>query len=800
MGTSRERAGALGGRRGKTPQNRAARAGITRAVAQLGAMEGALVDRAIEIAKTNGYAPYTTTIRAAWTEAIRSLTEALGRFLSEAQPGPGGPHADVDYRSDPRFARMRGIARMHRTVGITLELYVGLFKHFRRIYLDALAELDLPAGMREHALPLALDFFDCAELSITADWTAGDDDQRLRDLQARARSQSLIKDRYVAIFESLRHPAFVFDKDHRLIHANKAAIDLFIGEGEAGDSLYRHGHAALTARLERNLRDVIDLDLETASAVWIETVTGRHCYDMRRLPLHDAVGNTSLGHLLQLYDVTAHRHATEHAQRAERQMSRFLATMSHEIRTPLHSVLGAAELFSTSDGAVRERYLDVVQSAGQSLLLTLNNVLDYSKMEHGRPTPRPSDTDMRPALEAVCAMATVGLGTQRPDVTLDLAPDLPERVRIDWAMTRQVITNLLSNAIRYDDGTGVRLAVTRGTGDPATCRLRFAVCDHGPGLPAEAAQALSRPFDKIHARHTTTGGAGLGLAISRYLVGAMAGQIGYRNTETGAQLWFEVPVEFVADTGRSAVSERRDGPIAGRCLLVDDDPVGALVTEHQLAQIGLAVDRAATLQEARSALARNAYDAVVIDYFLPDGTGPDLLATLGATRRRRSPRAVALTANAEVLKTSEELCAGFDSVLVKPADRAALARALQGCDRGTAAVDAPDAARLPDGLVGLSDATVATMLELFRQQWSMFRVQLGAVRQGLPADGLAEVAHRLAGTTAQLGLSECEAALRELDRRCRSGPDDTAELLELLDRPLEALPSWRRLCPVPVAG
>jgi two-component system, OmpR family, aerobic respiration control sensor histidine kinase ArcB len=660
MGASREREGELGVRQG---MNRAARAGITRAVAHLEALEGSLVDRAIEIAKTNGYAPYTTTIRAAWTEAVRSVTEALGRFLFEAQPGPGGPLADVDYRSDPLFARMRGIARMHRTVGITLELYVGLFKHFRRIYLDALVGLDLPPGVREHTVGLALDFFDCAELSITADWTAGDDDHRLRELQARARSQSLVKDRYVAIFESLRNPAFVFDKDHRLIHANKAAIDLFIGEGEAGDSLYRHGHAALTARLERSLRDAIDMDMETASAVWVETMSGRHCYDVRRLPLHDAVGNTSLGHLLQLYDVTAHRHATEHAQCAERQMSRFLATMSHEIRTPLHSVLGAAELLRTSDGAVCERYLDVVQSAGQSLLLTLNNVLDYSKLEHGQCTPRPSDTDMRPALEAVCAMATVGLGTQRPSVSLDVAPGLPERMRIDWAMTRQVITNLLSNAIRYDDGTGVRLSVTRGAGDPATCCIRFTVCDHGPGLPAEAVQALSRPFDQIHARHTTTGGAGLGLAISRYLVGAMAGQIGYCNTETGAHVWFEVPVKFVADNGRSAVLERRDGPIAGRGLLVDDDPVGALVTEHQLARIGLTVDRAATLQEARATLARNAYDAVVVDYFLPDGTGPDLLPSLCVTRRRPSARVIALTANAEVLKTSEELCSDFDCVL-----------------------------------------------------------------------------------------------------------------------------------------
>ena len=751
----------------------------------LDGLEDALVDRAIAIARTNGYAPYTTTIRAAWTEAVRSLTEALGQALRAGRAGPGGPMAEIDYRADPRFARMRAIARIHRGVGITLELYLGLFKHFRRVYLDALGGLDLPAPVRARALELTLDFFDESELSITADWRAASDDDRLQEMQARARALTLAKDRYVAIFESLRHPAFLLDRSHRLVHANTAAFEFFLGGGEAGDGLYRQGRRALNARLEGMLAALIEGGSETEREVWLGTTAGQRCFDLRHRPLHDAVGNIALGHLLQLYDITAHREATEKAQRAERQMSRFIATMSHEIRTPLHSVLGAADLLRGSDGAPEAAYLDVIQHAGQSLLQTLNNVLDFTKIEQGPPPARPVDTDLGPALEALCAMAAIGPEARRSRVALDIGPDVPARVRLDWAMARQILTNLLSNAMRHDDGRGIRLSVSRHDG-----ALRFAVIDHGPGLPRAAAEALRRPFETMRARHTPTGGAGLGLAISRHLAGAMSGKIGFRNTASGARIWLEVPVAEAARAAEAGpLPPSAAGPApGGRCLLVDDDKVGALVSEHLLARIGFEVDRAGTCAEARAAMARTDYDAVVADYLLPDGTGPDLVA---AQAGAGAARFVALTANAEAVNASDAVRARFHAVLAKPTDMATLASAL----KGGRPLSAPG--RGADGLAGLSQATVAAMAAAFHAQWSDFRACLAAMQEGCAPDGLADVAHRLAGTTAQLGLCELDTPLRALERRCRedeaADDGDLAALLAALDRPLDTLPSWRRL-------
>lgn len=759
------------------------------AVAYLTGLEDGLTDRAIDFAKTHGYAPYTTTIRAAWVGAVRGLTEALGLYLDEVGEGASGPRADVDYRSHRRFARMRALARQHRSLGITLELYIGLLKHFRRAYLDALDAIELPASRRKWLLERTLDFFDESELSVTADWTAAGDNDKLRELQARGLSVALAKDRYVAIFESLRNPAFLLDRARALVHANRAALDILVDEGEFGDGLYGQQRGEMMSRLQQILDDVFARGTDSEQTIWLETRAGqRCCFELRLRQLHDPLENTALGYMLQLYDVTTYRNAMLEAQREEREMSRFLATMSHEIRTPLHSVLGAVELLRMSKGELSRTYLDTIQVAGQSLLQTLNNVLDYSKLKNGPPPVRPVDMEVRPALQAFYRMAAVGPGEALSPLSLECAASVPASLRIDWAMVRQVLTNLLSNALRHDDGSGVSLRVDAQSEGPAGPTLRFEVADHGPGLPDDEAEAFYRPFDETVARHTVKGGAGLGLAISRYLVHAMGGQIGFLNGERGAKLWFTVP--FAEASSAAAEPEFQwtiDAASGGSCLLVDDDHIGALVSAHQLESLGLQVDRVATIGEARQALEARDYDVVVVDYLLPDGTGPELLKDLRQAGLGKHARFVALTANVEALNASKSLSEGFHRVLSKPADAATLAAAVaSGSSRSGLARDRSHA------LAGVSPSTIVTMTEAFLVQWSDFRAQLCAVQDGGDVKRLEEVSHRLAGTTAQLGITEVEEPLRELERRCRLG-EDIIDLVALLDRPIEEMASWHGL-------
>lgn len=750
-----------------------------------------LVDRSIQIAKDNGYAPYTTTIRAAWVEAIQSVTRCLGTYLAASGTGPDGAIATRDYQHDARFSEMRRIARLHRSLGITLQLYLGLFKHFRNIYLDAARAAPARSSCLDRRIT---DFFDEAELSIAADWTDSTDEQRIRELQARTRSVTLDKDRYFAVFESLRNPAFLLDRSHVLVNANQAAAELFLGDAEAGEIIYLRSmrrHRSMLQDVVSRLLSTIDADAD--SPVWLETLAGERCFDVRMRALHDAVENTTLGHVVLLNDVTTYRRATESAQQAERAMSRFLATMTHEIRTPLHSVLGAADLLRTSCDVRSDGYLDMIESAGQTLLQTLNNVLDYSKLENSRPVARPAVVDLRHALDDFWRVASVW-AKQRPlplDITVDNA--VARIVRIDWAMTQQVLTNLVSNAIRHDDGSGVRVCV--GADPEAQSLLLFEILDHGPGIADAEASVLREAQVAVRPRDTGNGGAGLGLAIARRLVEAMGGRIGFENQSEETRVWFRLPLVGLAQEEPPAQEviglpklPRLDGL---RCLLIDDDAIGTTVTMELVSGLGAEVDRAQTLSQAQLMARDTPYDAYIVDYALPDGKGPDFVSW----RRGEAPDAgevfLALTANAEALNGDEMTAQLFDAVLAKPADRRALGMALLGSpSRATVSIDRDEART--DPLSGVSDRTVTAMRKAFADAWLDFRERMSCARATDDLGSLREPAHRLAGSCAFLGLIELEKGLLSLEELCQQADAEgpILKLLDALDHPLDQFAQW----------
>lgn len=761
-----------------------------RLTAYLGTRQEDLVDQSIEIAKSNGYAPFTTTIRAAWVEAVLSVTEAVGTYIS-LDGGLSGPEATTDYAKDPRFAQMRRIARIHRSQGITLQMYIGLFKHFRNIYVAALDGFDGCPDLNALRARM-LDCFDEAELSITADWTESGDNQRLRELQERTRTLTLDKDRYFAVFESLRNPAFLLDRQKALVNANQAAAELFLGDVQAGDIIYLRSMRRRKLTLQQALDRVLAVTPEADAAIWLDTLAGQRCFDIRMRALHDAVENTALGHVLILNDVTAHQNAVQKAQQAERQMSRFLATMSHEIRTPLHSVLGATDLLRNSDVDTHANYLDVIESAGQSLLQTLNNVLDYSKLENSPPVPRPVMTDLRAAIEAFQRVAAIRTTEQKPPVRAVVAPDVPRRVGIDWAMTRQVLTNLVSNAIRFDDGCGVHIDVSALSTD----FLRFVVRDHGPGIGDADAAALTQPFNQIEARDTGCGGAGLGLAISSYLVRAMGGRIGYENVDDGSRVWFELPHSAIASAHDECPDDRGPSVSRGntgcRCLLIDDDHAGSMVTARQLELLGFSVDQAGTVTQAMKRAAAADYDVFVVDYLLPDGDGPTLVKSLSALHPHA--RAVAFTANVEAVKDSDQANRLFDAVLAKPADLAALGDALRWVGGGSKTVRTISAVA---PVSELTEETAQAMAKAFADQWDAFCDEFLTGGPVPELTALGHAAHRLAGSAALLGLGEVETPLRSLERKCDSGApwSEIEPVLASLEVDLETLTSWPAIEP-----
>lgn len=735
--------------------------------------QDALVEQAIAVAKSYGYAQYTTTIRAAWVEAIETLTSALGRYLDSPLAVDVGLHAEADYVRDPRFEPLRANAKRHRSMGVTLQLYVGLFKHFRNLYLDCVGRLEGDAAVRRRAVGQVAAFFDAAELSIVSDWAEDSEEERLQELQARARSITLDKDRYFSIFESLRDPALLLDRDRLLVNANQAAAALFVDEAGAGEIVYLRSTRVRMAPLEALLERANEALKSDTPSVWLDTPKGRRCFDVGERTIHDAVGNMTLGHVVILHDVTPHRLAIEEAERARRAMSHFLATMSHEIRSPLHGVLGATELLREAEGDEHLAYVDAIESAGRSLLGTLNNVLDYSKFEARPPQARPQPCELRLVLEDYARVARIWANRRQIPLDLSVSGQVPRFAGIDWPLVQQILTNLVTNAIRHDRGGGVVIALGRRGRHGADARLRFEVADQGPGVSPEHLDLLFQPFANRSRLASSSSGSGLGLAISQRLASAMGGAIGYRQEgQGGARFWFEVPYHRLSSkqaareaAGNAAALSAPRGS-GRRCLLIDDDPVGIAITAEQLRRHGLQVTTAVSAEAARAAAAGSAFGLFVIDYYLAEENGAQLARFLRGGNG--SARFVALTANADRLLELEGSDSPFHAVLSKPASSADLLAAIEGTKPPTVSKHAFGSG-ISDvtALSGVPDGVKQAMAQEFSRGWAEGVARLQDCLESGDRRGLAAVSHRLAGSCAVMGLADAATLLRLLESACQ---------------------------------
>ncbi len=738
-----------------------------------------LVDRAIQVAKDYGYAQYTTTIRAAWIEAIDSVTESLSDYLDDDATISDRPQGLIDYQRDRRLTMMRSVAKRHRAIGVTLQLYLGLFKHFRALYQDVFDQTCERDGLgstpqavmaARHTLQ---GFFDAAEISISADWAEDTEDDRLMELQMRTRSIALEKDRYFSVFESLRDPAFLLDRQRRLMNANQAAAELFVGEADAGEIVYLKSMRGRKTPLADVLAKAARADEDGDGSVWLDTRDGPMCFDLRERAIHDALENTRLGYVVILHDVTTHRLATEEAERARRAMSTFLATMSHEIRTPLHGALGAAELLRDADRTHHGAYLDAIETAGRHLLQTLNKVLDYSRLEARPPQSTPKPCDLRKVISDYGRFASVWAEQSAVPLTVSIAGNLPRTILLDWEMTQQILTNLIANAIRHDSGGGIALSVRRRSAAADGPGLRFEVQDHGPGVPIDIADNLFEPFGARAPGRTDSGGAGLGLAICHRLVEALGGEIGFRNRRTGgAVFWFDLPYQrsrasTTEETDRQPADAPKPRRTTGdrRCLLVDDDDVSRMISADQIRRSGFQVIETDSADAALAAAAATCFDAFVIDYHLPDGDGAMLASRLRQNPDQGKARYIALTANADLVTAATGGHRPFDLLLTKPIRADALVAAIL-------APDLPPPGRSSGGeqqtLKGISPRIIDAVAAAFTAQWDDEVQKLQAAIASGERHRLADIAHKIASSCATIGIADLAEMLKTLEVECRS--------------------------------